>query len=89
MNRIIIEGKSGDKMNSIGTSALIGIISHIIFIYITWTAIQGINFEPLVREGKVFEARVVIVFITVIIGSGMSRFVLEIIQWSGDLIFLF
>jgi len=69
--------------------AIISMISHITFIYITWMAIQGINFEPMVRKNRVVEARIIIVFITIAIGTTVSRFVLEIIQWSQDLIYLF
>lgn len=79
----------GDKMTSIGQTAIISIISHIFFIYITWIAIHGINFEAIVRKGKVFEARIIIVFVAIIIGAGISRFVLEIVKWSQDLIYLF
>lgn len=64
-------------------------LSHIIFIYITWTAMQGINVEAFVRANKVTEARIILVFVSIVIGTGVSRFVLDIIQWSQDLIYLF
>lgn len=76
-------------MISIGYFSIIGMLSHVIFIYITWTAMQGINFEALVRKNKIVEARIIIIFLTIIIGSGVSRFVLDIIQWSQDLLYLF
>lgn len=74
---------------SIGVTALVGIISHILFIYLTWNALQGINFEFIVRKDKLTEARIVIMFIAIIIGSMVSNFVLDIIRWSQDLIYLF
>ncbi|MEI3607770.1 DUF1146 family protein [Pseudogracilibacillus sp. SE30717A] len=79
----------GDKMISIGYFSIIGMLSHIIFIYITWTAMQGINVEAFVRANKVTEARIILVFVSIVIGTGVSRFVLDIIQWSQDLIYLF
>ena len=72
-------------MLSIGQVALMSIISHIIFIYITWRLIQTINFEPLIRKGKGTEARILILFLTIVIGTGVSRFFLEFLQWSQDL----
>jgi len=69
--------------------ALISIISHIIFIIITWRILQTINFDPLIRKGRVVEARVLLLFLTIVIGSGVSRFFLEFFQWSQDLIYLF
>jgi len=76
-------------MISIGYSAIISMVSHIVFIYITWIAMQGINFEFFVRKNRIIEARILIIFLTVAIGTTVSRFVLDIIQWSQDLIYLF
>lgn len=76
-------------MISIGYMSIISMLSHVIFIYITWTAMQGINVEPFVRKNKVTEARIILIFIAIVIGSGVSHFVLDIIQWSQDLIYLF
>lgn len=64
--------------------AFIAILSHVIFIYITWRAMLGINFEPLVRKNRVTEAQVLLIFIAIVIGSGVSRFVLDIVRWSQD-----
>lgn len=75
-------------MMSIGFFSIIGMISHVLFISITWMAMQGINFEPLVRKNGVTEARIIIIFITIAIGASVSRFVLDILQWSQDLIYL-
>jgi len=76
-------------MISIGQVALISILSHIIFIYLTWRVVLTINVDPLIRKGRVTEARVLLLFITIVIGSGVSRFFLDILQWSQDLIYLF
>lgn len=76
-------------MISIGQMALITMISHIIFIYITWIAVQAINIDPLIRKGKIVEARILLIFITIFIGTNVSRFVLDILNASQDLIYLF
>lgn len=75
--------------DSIGQMALISMISHMIFIYITWRVMTTINFEPLIRKNRVTEARILILFITIAIGTSVSRFVLDILHWSQDLIYLF
>jgi len=76
-------------MISIGYMSVIGMISHVFFIYITWIGMQSINFEYFVRKNREKEARLLIIFLTVAIGSLVSNFVLNIIQWSQDLIYLF
>lgn len=76
-------------MFSIGQLAVVSIISHLLFIYITWRVMLSINFDPLIRKGRTTEAKILLVFITIVIGTGVSRFVLEIVQWSRDLLYLF
>ncbi|MEN1967689.1 DUF1146 family protein [Lentibacillus sp. N15] len=76
-------------MFSIGQLAIVSIISHLIFIFITWKVVQTINIDPLIRKGRGTEARVMLLLITIVIGAGVSRFFLEILQWSQDLIYLF
>lgn len=93
MNGIVMGRKAiRDKvvfMFSIGQLAMMGIISHIVFIYITWRLVQVINFDPLIRKGRGKEAKILLLLITIVIGSGVSRFFLEFLQWSQDLIYLF
>ncbi|HLR67729.1 DUF1146 family protein [Virgibacillus alimentarius] len=76
-------------MFSIGQLAITSMISHLIFIYLTWRVVQTINVDPLIRKGHVTEARVLLIFITITIGTGVSRFFLDILQWSQDLLYLF
>ncbi|HZW67905.1 MAG TPA: DUF1146 family protein [Pseudogracilibacillus sp.] len=76
-------------MKTIGFFSLIGMLSHVMFIYITWLVIQSVNFDQFFHTNKVVEARLLIIFITIAIGTAVSRFVLDIIQWSQDLIYLF
>ncbi|AVR00571.1 DUF1146 family protein [Oceanobacillus sp. M65] len=76
-------------MFSIGQLAIFSMISHLIFIYLTWRVVQAINFDPLIRKGRAAEARVLLLLVTIVVGAGVSRFFLEILQWSSDLIYLF
>ncbi|MDC3411801.1 DUF1146 family protein [Aquibacillus sp. 3ASR75-11] len=76
-------------METIGQQALTGIISHLFFIGVTWRVLQAVNMDPLFKKGRVFEARVLIVFLTITIGTTVSNFFLDYLQWSGQLMFLF
>lgn len=76
-------------MFSAGQLALISIFSHIMFIYLTWKVVTTIRIETIFKKGRSAEARVFLLFITIVIGTGVSRFFLDILQWSGDLIYLF
>lgn len=76
-------------MISIGYMSIISMLSHVIFIYITWVAMQSINVEFFIRKNRIMEARILIIFLTIVIGTSVSNFVLDIIRWSQDLIYLF
>lgn len=76
-------------MASIGTMSVIGIISHIFFIAITWKLMLGINFDVVIRKNRVGEARLLIIFLTIAIGTLVSNFVLDIIRWTLDIPLMF
>lgn len=75
--------------DSIGQNAIISMISHLIFIAITWRVVSTINLDPIIRKGRVTEARILLLFITIVIGSGVSRFFLDFLTWSQNLTYLF
>lgn len=76
-------------MSSIGVTAIISMFSHVLFIYITWIAMQAIHIEKFIRKNKVIEARILVICLAIFIGSSVSRFFLDILQWSQDLMYLF
>lgn len=76
-------------MFSIGQFAVTGLLSHIIFIIITWYVMQSVNFDPIIRKGRTIEARIFLLFISIVIGSSVSHFFLDVLQWSRDLLQLY
>lgn len=76
-------------MLSIGQTAIIGMISHVMFIYFTWRLLQAVNLGPLLKKGRVSEANILLMFISIAVGAGVSRFFLDILRWSQDVVYLF
>src|SRR5699024_8272810 len=76
-------------MASIGINSVIGIISHIFFIAITWRLMLAVNFDVLIRKNRIGEARLLLIFLTIAIGTLVSNFVLDIIRWTLDITLLF
>ncbi|WP_174614927.1 DUF1146 family protein [Virgibacillus ihumii] len=76
-------------MFSIGQMALFSMISHLVFIFITWRVMQTINFDPLIRKGRAMEGKIMLLFIAIAVGTSVSNFFLSFLQWSSDLVFLF
>ena len=60
-------------MEEIGQQAAVSIIVHL-FIALTWWALLAVNIDPLIRKGKVIQARVLMIIITIAVGSTVSNF---------------
>ncbi|KHE68449.1 DUF1146 family protein [Halobacillus sp. BBL2006] len=69
--------------------AILSMTSHLIFIVITWRVLQSVNFDAFFRKNRVFEARILLIFITIALGTTVSNFFLDFIEWSNSLIYLF
>lgn len=76
-------------ISGFGHQALISIVSHLIFIAIAWWALQSLNFEKLIRGNHVFQARVLFVLLSIVIGSIVSNFFLDYLLWSQQLPLIF
>ncbi|HLR01220.1 MAG TPA: DUF1146 family protein [Virgibacillus sp.] len=75
-------------MISIGLMSVISIVSHLFFICVTWYVLQAINLSAFMRKGHEKEIKILLLFITIAIGTSVSHFFLDILQWSQDLNYL-
>lgn len=72
-----------------GQIALLSMIVNIVFFMITWWALQALNIEKWLKSGKVMQARVLLILLTIAIGSLVSNFFLDYLLWSQQLPSLF
>ncbi|MEW4285836.1 DUF1146 family protein [Priestia koreensis] len=68
-----------------GPQALITLISHLFFIALTWYALQGFQIERAMKPNRVAQARLLMIFLTIAIGSSVSNFFLDYLFWSQQL----
>ncbi|WP_246944402.1 DUF1146 family protein [Bacillus pinisoli] len=73
----------------IGQQALISMISHLLFIVITWWALQAVRIEVLIKPNHVYQARVILLLVTIAVGTTVSNFFLDYLLWSQQLPYLF
>ncbi|HZH58878.1 MAG TPA: DUF1146 family protein [Metabacillus sp.] len=76
-------------MPDYGQLALISMIVHLAFIIVTWWALQALNIDKWIKAGKVIQARVLLILLTIAIGSMVSNFFLDYLLWSQQLPSLF
>ncbi|AJK89429.1 DUF1146 domain-containing protein [Lysinibacillus fusiformis] len=74
---------------AIGQEALLGILSHLFFIAITFYALQAFMTEKLFKKNRVFQIQLIYILLSITIGSAVSNFFLQISNWSGKLPYLF
>lgn len=72
-------------MDDFGQIALVSILSHIVFIAIAWYALQAIRLEKLLKPNHVLQARLLYILLAIFIGSSVSNFFLDYLQWSRQL----
>jgi uncharacterized integral membrane protein (TIGR02327 family) len=76
-------------IESFGQQALLHIIVNLMFLVITWWALQAIFIEKFIKKGNVIQAKVILVLLTIAIASLVSDFFLNYLNWSLQLRHLF
>jgi uncharacterized integral membrane protein (TIGR02327 family) len=76
-------------ISGFGQQAIISILSHLAFIAITFWSLQAFHIEKLLKPNRVFQVRVLIILITIAIGSAVSNFFLDYLTWAQQLPMLF
>ncbi|AHI56952.1 DUF1146 family protein [Listeria ivanovii] len=72
--------------NIIMESPYIVIISHLLFIVITFWALQAINYEKFIKKNHVTQARLLFVIISIVLGYTLSNFFLDYLGASKQLL---
>jgi uncharacterized integral membrane protein (TIGR02327 family) len=73
----------------LGQQALLYIIVHLMFIAVTWWALQAVKLSVMLKIHDVFRVRVLFVLITIAIGSSVANFFIEYFLFSLQLQNLF
>jgi uncharacterized integral membrane protein (TIGR02327 family) len=76
-------------ITDITSHSLVGILSHITFIALAWWALQSLDFDKLLRGNHVFQARLLYIILSIVLGSAVSNFFLDYLLWSQQLPTLF
>ncbi|MBV0959327.1 DUF1146 domain-containing protein [Listeria monocytogenes] len=75
--------------NIIMESPYVIIISHLLFIVITFWALQAINYEKFIKKNHVTQSRLLFVIISILVGYTLSNFFLDYLTASKQLINFF
>ncbi|GGE85229.1 DUF1146 family protein [Priestia taiwanensis] len=73
----------------VGQQALLYIVSHLVFISITWWALQAIHIEKIIKKNHIAQTRMFLLLVTVAIGYNVSNFFLDYLHYARSLTYLF
>lgn len=76
-------------MTFIGLQSLVTIISHMIFILMTFWALQGLRTDSWIKKYHIQQAKVLYILLSIAIGYTVSSFFIEFILSSQNLVQLF
>ena len=69
--------------------ALIAILANIFFIGISFYALQALMLDKIIKRNHVFQAQLFYILTSIMIGSIVANFFLNLTSWSNQLPFLF
>ncbi|WP_179395201.1 DUF1146 family protein [Lacticaseibacillus absianus] len=72
----------------IGLSAVLTIISHVLFILVSFRLLSALRFDKLLRPNHVGASRLLMLFIAIALGYTVSEFFLSFLTASGNLRYL-
>lgn len=68
---------------------LLSIILSIAFIGLSWWALQAFHFEKVLRKPNSPQAKLLQIFLSIVMGYELSRFFLDYLGWSLNFGYLF
>lgn len=69
--------------------ALVAILANIFFIGISFYALQALMMDKIIKKNRVFQAQLFYILTSIMIGSIVANFFLNLTSWSNQLPFLF
>ncbi|MFF2753427.1 DUF1146 family protein [Psychrobacillus sp. NPDC058041] len=72
-----------------GEQAIIAILANVFFIGISFYALQAIMIEKIIKKNHVFQAQLFYILASIVIGSTVASFFLNLTAWSNQFQFLF
>lgn len=70
-------------------SGVVNIVITILCIWAAWWAMQSFRFDVFLRDPKGSKAKMLMILLSIVLGHGVARFIIDYLQWSlllGDLV---
>ena len=74
---------------AVGTNGLLSIIISLLCIGLSWWALQNFKFDLLVRHPKNAAGKMLHLLLAIVLGHFVSAFLIDYLQWTQALRFMF
>ena len=72
-----------------GEQAIIAILANVFFIGISFYALQALMIEKFIKKNHVFQTQLFYILTSIVIGSTVANFFLNLTSWSNQLQYFF
>ncbi|MHD0382170.1 DUF1146 family protein [Staphylococcus simulans] len=75
-------------MEYLGQFAIAHLIMHVLCICFAYWALNAIRLDQFFKKGYPVQVQVLIIFLAILIGTGVSNFIIDLLQFSTQLKYL-
>ena len=76
-------------MDYLGQFAIVHLILHVICICIAYWALNSVRLDQFFKKGYATQVQVCLMFLAVLLGTAVSNFLIDLLQFSTQVKFLF
>ncbi|KGF26108.1 MULTISPECIES: DUF1146 family protein [Staphylococcus] len=76
-------------MDYIGQFAIIHLILHVLCICVAYWALNSLKLDQFFKKGYATQVQVCLMFLAVLLGTAVSNFLIDLLQFSTQVKFLF
>ena len=76
-------------MDYIGQFAIVHLILHVLCICIAYWALNSLKLDQFFKKGYATQVQVCLMFLAVVLGTAVSNFLIDLLQFSTQVKFLF
>lgn len=75
-------------MDYLGQFAIAHLILHVVCICVAFWALNALRLEQFFKKGYPAQVQVLLIFLAIVIGAGVSNFIIDLLQFSTQLKYL-
>lgn len=75
-------------MEYLGQFAIAHLIMHVLCICVAYWALNAIRLDQFFKKGYPVQVQVLIIFLAILIGTGVGNFIIDLLQFSTQLKYL-